>query len=131
MLFAAVPARSDSAHTHSVADQKGTISEVAKLAYPIVLQTLAECIMHVVDTAMIGKLGTTALGAVGFSGTWIWTLLVPFAGIASGVQTFVSRHAGAEERHKCGPWVWQALWLTLPAITLWSCVIAVFLPSLF
>jgi len=130
MSFVAVPARSDSALPLQNTE-KGTISEVAKLAYPIVLQTLAECIMHVVDTAMIGKLGTTALGAVGFSGTWIWTLLVPFAGIASGVQTFVSRHSGADERHKCGPWVWQALWLTLPAITLWSVMIALFLPYLF
>jgi len=131
MSSLAVPARSDSSTQLDLTPQKGTISEVAKLAYPIVLQTLAECIMHVVDTAMIGKLGTTALGAVGFSGTWIWTLLVPFAGIASGVQTFVSRHAGAEEQHKCGPWVWQALWLTLPAITLWSALIALFLPNLF
>jgi MATE family multidrug resistance protein len=123
----AVPVRSDSC----VDTRKGTIGEVAKLAYPIVLQTLAECIMHVVDTAMIGKLGTTALGAVGFSGTWIWTLLVPFAGIASGVQTFVSRNAGAAQQRECGPWVWHALWLTLPAITLWSLMIALFLPHLF
>jgi multidrug resistance protein, MATE family len=111
--------------------EKGTLSEVAKLAYPVVLQSLAECIMHVVDTAMIGKLGTSALGAVGFSGTWIWTLMVPFAGIASGVQTFVSRNFGAEEEHKCGAWVWQALWLTMPAIILWSALIALFLPHLF
>lgn len=110
---------------------RGTVSEVAKIAYPVVLQSLAECSMHFVDTAMIGKLGTTALGAVGFSGTWIWTLLVPFAGIASGVQTFVSRHFGAEEHEKCGAWVWQALWLTMPAITLWSVLIALFLPHLF
>lgn len=110
---------------------KGAISEVALLAYPVVLQTLAETVMHVIDSAMIGKLGTTSLAAVGFSGTWIWTLLVPFAGIASGVQTFVSRHDGAKEHTRCGPWVWQAFWLAMPAITLWSALITLLLPPLF
>ena len=87
--------------------------------------------MHVIDTAMIGKLGPSALAACGFSGTWIWTLLVPFAGIASGVQTFVARHDGAKQRNQCGGWVWQAFWMGAPAITLWSMLIALFLPQLF
>ena len=116
----------------SVPESKpGNVLEVAQLAYPVVLQSLAETVMHVIDTAMIGKLGTTALGAVGFSGTWIWTLLVPFAGIASGVQTFVSRHDGAREHAQCGNWVWQAFWLAMPAITLWSALITLFLSPLF
>jgi MATE family multidrug resistance protein len=109
----------------------GAIVEVAQLAFPVVLQTLAETAMHVIDTAMIGKLGTSALGACGFSGTWIWTLLVPFAGIASGVQTFVARHDGAKQRNQCGGWVWQAFWMGAPAITLWSALIVLFLPQLF
>lgn len=109
----------------------GAVREVALLAYPIILQTLAETVMHVIDTAMVGKLGTTALGAVGFSGTWIWTLLVPFAGISSGVQTFVSRHHGARQEAQCGAWVWHAFWLALPAITLWSVIVTLALPHLF
>jgi MATE family multidrug resistance protein len=109
----------------------GAIGEVAQLAYPVVLQTLAETAMHVIDTAMVGKLGVTALGAVGFSGTWIWTLLVPFAGIASGVQTFVSRHDGAKEHKQCGAWVWHAFWAATPLITLWSVIVTLLLPPLF
>ena len=120
----------ESVHNPSIQEEEappGAILEVALLAYPVVLQTLAETGMHVIDTAMIGKLGTTALGACGFSGTWIWTLLVPFAGIASGVQTFVARHDGAKERNQCGGWVWQAFWMGAPAITLWSALIVLFL----
>ncbi|MET0386711.1 MAG: MATE family efflux transporter [Polyangiales bacterium] len=109
----------------------GAVREVAALAYPVVLQTLAETVMHVIDTAMVGKLGTTSLGAVGFSGTWIWTLLVPFAGIASGVQTFVSRHDGAKQHDQTGAWVWHALWVTIPAAIVWSALVALFLPLLF
>jgi len=124
----------ESVHNQPIQEDEappGAILEVAMLAYPVVLQTLAETLMHVIDTAMIGKLGTAALGACGFSGTWIWTLLVPFAGIASGVQTFVARHDGAKQRNLCGGWVWQAMWMGTPAIILWSALIALFLPPLY
>jgi MATE family multidrug resistance protein len=109
----------------------GGLSEVALLAYPIVLQTMAETAMHVIDSAMIGRLGAVQLGAVGFAGIWTWTLFVPFAGMASGVQTFVSRHDGAKQPALCGPWVWQALWLVLPLMAAWMLLVAWFLPALF
>ena len=108
----------------------GTIVEVAALAGPVVLQSLSETAMHVVDSAMLGRLGTAPLAAAGFSGTWIWTLLVPFAGLAAGVQTFVSRNVGAKRRADCGGWVWQAFWLAMPTIVLWSALVACFLSPL-
>jgi multidrug resistance protein, MATE family len=108
----------------------GTIVEIAALAGPVVLQSLSETAMHVVDSAMLGRLGPTALAAAGFSGTWIWTLLVPFAGLAAGVQTFVSRQVGAKRRADCGGWVWQAFWLGMPTIVLWSALLACFLSPL-
>jgi MATE family multidrug resistance protein len=79
---------------------------------------------------MVGRLGAAALGAVGLAGIWIWTLLVPLVGMASGVQTFVSRHHGAEQHERCGPWVWQALAIVVPAMALWVLAIAALLPPL-
>jgi MATE family multidrug resistance protein len=105
--------------------------EVVLLAYPVVLQTIAETAMHTIDSAMLGRLGVIELGAMGFAGIWMWTLFVPFCGLASGVQIFVSRHDGADQAAACGPWVWQALWLTLPAMLLWLLACAWFLPPLF
>jgi MATE family multidrug resistance protein len=106
------------------------VSEVAYLAFPIVVQTISETIMQLVDSAMVGRLGATELGAIGFAGIWIWTLFVPFTGTGQGVQAFVSRHDGAEERQRCGPWIWQALWLLLPAMTLWMFAVALLFPLL-
>ena len=71
----------------------GGIAEVAVLAYPAVLQTLSDTLMQVVDAAIVGRLGVTELGAVGFGGIWVWTMLVVFVGAATGVQTFVSHLA--------------------------------------
>jgi multidrug resistance protein, MATE family len=109
----------------------GGVVEVVLLAYPVILQTIAETAMHTIDSAMIGRIGVTELGAVGFAGIWIWTLFTPFIGLATGVQIFVSRHDGAGQPERCGPWVWQALWLTLPAMMLWLALVALLLPALF
>jgi MATE family multidrug resistance protein len=98
---------------------RGSVREVALLAYPVVLTNLSMTAMGFVDTAMVGRLGPTQLGAVGFSGIWLWTLAVFFFGAASGVQTFVSQADGAGRREECGGWAWQAIWVTtLPLLLL-------------
>jgi MATE family multidrug resistance protein len=109
----------------------GDIGEVALLAYPAVLQTIAETAMQVIDSAMVGRLGAAALGAAGLAGIWIWTLFVPLAGTGSGLQVFVSRHYGAGEHARCGPWVWQALAVVVPAMALWLLAVAAVLPYLY
>jgi MATE family multidrug resistance protein len=109
----------------------GGIREVFTLALPLVLQTLAETAMQVNNSALVGRLGVAELGAIGFAWIWIWTLFGPLVGVATGVQVFVARHDGAGERERCGPWVWQALWLTVPTMIAWVGLLALLLPSLF
>ena len=102
--------------SRALVSAKGGAGEVAFLAFPIVVQSISETIMHLIDSAMVGRLGATELGAIGFSGIWIWTLFVPFTGTGQGVQAFVSRHDGAGEQRLCGPWIWQAMALLVPEI---------------
>jgi MATE family multidrug resistance protein len=109
---------------------RGGVSEVFQLAYPVALATVAETAMQVIDTAMLGHLGAMQLGAAGFAGLWVWTLFVPFTGTAQGVQAFVSRHDGAGEQERCGPWIWQAIWLLVPAMSLWMFAVAFLFPKL-
>ncbi|HTO58710.1 MAG TPA: MATE family efflux transporter, partial [Pseudomonadales bacterium] len=104
--------------------RRGGVAEVALLAYPVVLQTLSDTIMQVVDSAIVGHLGVTELGAVGFGGVWLWTLMVVFVGTATGVQTFVSQAFGAARPRECGPWVWQTLYALLPAAVVWFALVA-------
>ncbi|HUI26898.1 MAG TPA: MATE family efflux transporter [Candidatus Kryptonia bacterium] len=103
---------------------RGGVPEVALLAYPVVLQTLSDTIMQVVDSAIVGHLGVTELGAVGFGGVWLWTLMVIFVGTATGVQTFVAQAFGAGRRRECGPWVWQSIYALLPAAAVWFTAVA-------
>jgi MATE family multidrug resistance protein len=96
----------------------GSVREVALLAYPIVLTQLSQTLMHVVDSIFVGRLGAAELGALGFAGIWLWTVMSVFTGTAVGVQTFVSQaHGGGDER-SCGRWAWQGLYAVVPAAAL-------------
>ena len=100
------------------AASSGSVREVALLAYPIVLTQLSQTLMHVVDSVFVGRLGAAELGALGFAGIWLWTVMSVFTGTAVGVQTFVSQvHGGGEER-TCGAWAWQGLYAVVPAAAL-------------
>src|SRR5262249_5196980 len=105
--------------------RSGSVREVALLAYPIVLTQMSQTVMGVVDSIFVGHLGAAGaaqLGAFGFAGIWLWTVLSFFSGTATGVQTFVSQAHGAGDEGDCGPWAWQGLYAVVPAATL--CAIA-------
>ncbi len=95
---------------------RGGLREVTLLAYPVVLTQLAGTTMGVVDAAMVGRLGATELGAVGYGGIWLWTALSFFLGTTTAVQTFVAQAYGAGDRARCGAWAWQALYVVVPAM---------------
>jgi MATE family multidrug resistance protein len=94
---------------------RGSVREVIQLAYPVILTQLSMTTMGIVDSAMVGRLGATELAAVGFGGIWMWTIFCFFIGTATGVQTFVSQHHGAGQHEACGSWVWQGVYVLIPA----------------
>ena len=98
--------------------RSGSVREVAWLAYPIVLTQMSQTAMNVVDSIFVGHLGAAQLGALGFAGIWLWTVMSFFSGTATGVQTFVSQAHGAGDERDCGPWAWQGLFAVVPALTL-------------
>jgi len=98
----------------SALPRPGGAREVLLLAYPVVLTQLSQTFMFAVDAAMVGRLGATELGAVGFGGIWLWTSICFFMGAVSGVQTFVSHEHGAGCAERAGRWVWQAIAGVLP-----------------
>src|SRR5215470_12357688 len=97
-----------------VQNPAGGLREVVTLALPVILTSLSATLMMTVDAVMVGRLGATQLGAVGYGGIWFWTALSLFAGAASGVQTFVAQAHGAGEPHSCGRWAWQGLYAVVP-----------------
>jgi len=110
--------------------QRGGLREVLVLAWPVVMQMSAETMLQVINSAMVGRLGATELGAVGFGGIWTWTLIAAFFGTGTGVQVFAARADGAGRPHECGPWVWQAFYALIPASIIWTALIGLGFPTL-
>ncbi|MDX2168315.1 MAG: MATE family efflux transporter [Deltaproteobacteria bacterium] len=120
----------DTPATFSRSRRAGGMRELTALAWPVVLTNLSQTLMMVADTAMVGRLGAAALGAVGYGGIWYWTMLSGFSGAASGVQTFVSQADGAGHPRQCGAWVWQGWYAVAPLGALALALFALGFPAL-
>jgi len=59
-------------------------------------------LLNVVDTAMLGRLGSIPLAAAGISGVAYFAIVFSIAGIGIGVQTLTARRYGEREVLQCG-----------------------------
>lgn len=87
--------------------------EIIVLATPVVISKLSFTAMGLVDTAMVGRLGATAQGAVGLAHTWIFTLAVLGLGMLGVINTFVAQHHGAGQPEACGRVLGQGVRLSV------------------
>ena len=67
------------------------------LAIPIALQNLLTNSFQLVDTLMIGKLGDTAIGAVGAAGRVSFFAGIVIFGVCSGGAVFIAQYWGAKD----------------------------------
>jgi putative MATE family efflux protein len=91
--------------------RKGGYKEVWLLAYPTMVTMLLHNCMSIIDTLMIGMLGTAELAGVGLAQLVLATLFYLYKGLAEGVLTFTAQYAGAQQDTKCGAVAWQGLYL--------------------
>jgi len=89
------------------------VREVTLMSGPIILGSLSFAIMEFIDRVMVNKLGTEALAAVGSASIWSYTMSTLLLGIVGCVGTFVAQCLGRGEKHLCGRYAWQGLYLSL------------------
>jgi MATE family multidrug resistance protein len=70
------------------------VARVLGLAGPIIGAMLSQNLLNLVDTAMVGQLGSSALGAVGMASMVNWLAASFFNGLGSGVQVITARRTG-------------------------------------
>ncbi len=73
---------------------------IFSLTLPILGGMLSQNILNLVDAAMVGSLGTAALGGVGIAGFVNFLSTAFFIGLATGVQSLVARNIGAGREDK-------------------------------
>jgi putative MATE family efflux protein len=72
------------------------------IAYPIILGSVAQNFINVVDTAFLGRLGETELGAAAIGGVFYLTVIMFGYGLGLGTQIIVARRAGEARSERIG-----------------------------
>ena len=71
---------------------------ILALGWPTMLEQLMQTAVQYIDTAMVGRLGTTATAAVGATGTVNWLILDTLSALGIGFLAYIARSCGAGEK---------------------------------
>jgi putative MATE family efflux protein len=93
------------------------------LALPIIGGMVSQNLLNIVDTAMVGFLGDTALAAVGIGGFVAFMCQALILGISTGVQTTAARKKGEGREDRAAAMLNTALLLVLVVAPLFSFVL--------
>jgi multidrug resistance protein, MATE family len=88
------------------------------LAIPVVLSELGWMAQGVVDTAMVGRLGPAAIGAVALGNAVFYTPSLFGFGLLLGLDTLVSQAYGRKDYDGCHRWLAQGIYLAMLAAPL-------------
>ncbi|SBR48793.1 MULTISPECIES: MATE family efflux transporter [unclassified Halomonas] len=69
--------------------------KVVRLAWPIMLGMLSQSMLNLVDAALVGRLGETALAGVGLGGYAMFMMTALVFGLSSSVQSQTAHRLGA------------------------------------
>jgi MATE family multidrug resistance protein len=100
------------------------------LAGPIILGYLSHISLSIVDSMMVGRLGTVPLAASSLASSLFSIFMVFGFGLGSCVSVFVSRADGAQQRRDCGEVLRHGLVLGLTAAILLAGLIEILVPFL-
>jgi putative MATE family efflux protein len=74
------------------------VRSIWALAWPVIITFLLESLVGLIDTLMVGRLGASAVAAVGVGAQVLSAVSVAMTAIGTGTLTLVARHIGAQHR---------------------------------
>lgn len=74
------------------------ISKVAKLAFPVAIQSALVAILSLADVLMVSDLGKEATASVGIASKWHFVAIMIMAGLSSANGTLVAQYWGKGDR---------------------------------
>ncbi len=87
------------------------LRNVFVLSFPIVLTQFFQTAFNIVDTIFVGRLGSTALAAVGISGQILFLIITIIMGLAIGTSAMVARFVGAGDNDSAANVVVQSTFI--------------------
>lgn len=76
--------------------------EIRNISFPIALSLLAQNIIQITDTVLMGRVGEVEFGAVGLAGIYYLAFFMLAFGFSIGCQIIISRRNGEQQYHKIG-----------------------------
>lgn len=101
------------------------------LALPIIGGMVSQNLLNIVDTAMVGFLGDSALAAVGLGGFVVFMCQALILGISTGVQSSAARKKGEGRVDRAAAILNTALLLVLVVAPIFSLILMQIVPTLF
>ncbi len=87
--------------------------EILALATPTILTMLSQTLMWTVDTALIGRVDSISLAAVGLGGILTWATYSLFNNLSRITGTFVSQSHGRDDRDMVANYAWQGVYIAV------------------
>ncbi len=88
------------------------------MVWPATIESVLQMMVGIVSSAMLGQVGSLAVGAVGLSRRITMLIWGVFAAIGTGSTVMVARSVGAQDREAAGRYAKQAFVLTMALV--WS-----------
>jgi putative MATE family efflux protein len=89
-------------------------NEIWKIAYPIILGSIAHNLLNVTDTAFLGRVGEVELGAGAVGGLYYLAIIMLAWGFGIGLQIIVARRNGEGNHTEIGRIIQHGLFFLLP-----------------
>ncbi len=103
---------------HTAADaplraRRGSIADIALLAWPVLVGQLAVMANGIIDTVMAGRASSEDVAAVGLGASVYTTVFMGAMGILIALSPIVAQHYGAGHARRIGSDFKQGVWLAL------------------
>jgi MATE family multidrug resistance protein len=95
---------------------------VLMLAWPLFLNTGIQAILNLTDTYFLGRLSTTAQGAVGGIFFLVLVFVVFLGGVGQAVQTMSAQAYGAGAKPRAASYAWNGLWASVATAPFFTAV---------
>ena len=92
--------------------------DIWKIAYPIILGSIAQNLLNITDTAFLGRVGEVELGAGAIGGIYYFAIIMLGWGFGIGTQIIVARRNGEEDFTSIGKTIDHGLYFLVPLAVL-------------
>lgn len=79
-----------------------SFKNILRIAFPVMIGSLANNIINLVDTALLGRVGQIELGASAIGGIFYFVMIMVAYGFNNGMQIIIARRVGENKKNDVG-----------------------------